>query len=303
MRQKTEVQAAHRFSATRGRLIALERAQFDNTVPSWLSLVTSHCTHSLGRCRPFGEGDEKHQSLCHGHRFGEFCRRGLAPLFGRKAPPRIAARRICVHRGLRRCAHARRRGVGGCAGRSSDRLSSSWCSLRGSSSGASSTFLSPARITCSTGATAIGRSCSKSVLRFLFCSRLQVCQSLAACLRRDPEVRCAIGISLCLVGCLAIRPQFTAAAPAAAESKSRGPVSPEKRIDALFQDWNTPNSPGASVAVVRHGKLDCGDRLNRLTASAPRNPACRARHRSFSTAHRSSSCGKRSSAVRNWSNN
>ncbi len=64
-----------------------------------------------------------------------------------------------------------------------------------------------------------------------------------------------IGISLSLVGYLAIGPQSVAAAPAPSPVNSGGPGSPDKQIDAIFKDWDSPNSPGASVAVIEHGKL------------------------------------------------
>ena len=44
------------------------------------------------------------------------------------------------------------------------------------------------------------------------------------------------------------------AAPAAVAAKA-GKASPEKRIDALFKEWDSPTTPGASVAVIQHGKL------------------------------------------------
>jgi CubicO group peptidase (beta-lactamase class C family) len=64
-----------------------------------------------------------------------------------------------------------------------------------------------------------------------------------------------IGISLSLVSYLAIGPQWVAAAPAPSPGTSGGPVSPDKQIDAIFKDWDSPNTPGASVAVIEHGKL------------------------------------------------
>jgi CubicO group peptidase (beta-lactamase class C family) len=46
-----------------------------------------------------------------------------------------------------------------------------------------------------------------------------------------------------------------AAAAPAPPVKSPASVSQDKQIDALFKEWNTPNTPGASVAVIQHGKL------------------------------------------------
>ncbi len=46
-----------------------------------------------------------------------------------------------------------------------------------------------------------------------------------------------------------------AAAPAASPAKAGKIASPDKRIDALFKEWDTATTPGASVAVIRHGKL------------------------------------------------
>ena len=43
--------------------------------------------------------------------------------------------------------------------------------------------------------------------------------------------------------------------PAPSKVKSGTPVPADKRIDALFKAWDKPNSPGASVAVIQHGKL------------------------------------------------
>ena len=48
--------------------------------------------------------------------------------------------------------------------------------------------------------------------------------------------------------------EAAAAAPAAVPAKA-GKASPEKRIDALFKEWDSPTTPGASVAVIQHGKL------------------------------------------------
>ncbi len=58
-----------------------------------------------------------------------------------------------------------------------------------------------------------------------------------------------------LVSYLAIGAQFAAAAPTPSPAKPSGPVSPDKQIDALFKEWDTSNTPGASVAVIQHGKL------------------------------------------------
>ena len=57
---------------------------------------------------------------------------------------------------------------------------------------------------------------------------------------------------------LLIGPHFAAEAEAAAapaKAKSAAPISADKQLDALFKDWNSPNTPGASVAVIQHGKL------------------------------------------------
>ena len=62
-------------------------------------------------------------------------------------------------------------------------------------------------------------------------------------------------IAFFLVNCLAIGLDTAAAVPAPSKVASAAAVSPEKRIDALFKEWNSPNSPGASVAVIQHGKL------------------------------------------------
>jgi CubicO group peptidase (beta-lactamase class C family) len=62
-------------------------------------------------------------------------------------------------------------------------------------------------------------------------------------------------ISFFLVGCFAIGLHTATAAPPPAKATAAGAVSPEKRIDALFKEWNSPNTPGASVAVIQHGKL------------------------------------------------
>ncbi|HEV7358693.1 MAG TPA: serine hydrolase domain-containing protein [Steroidobacteraceae bacterium] len=64
-----------------------------------------------------------------------------------------------------------------------------------------------------------------------------------------------IGIFLSLVSCLSIGAQFAAAAPPPTQSKPSGPVSPDKQVDALFKEWDTLNTPGASVAVIQHGKV------------------------------------------------
>jgi CubicO group peptidase (beta-lactamase class C family) len=53
---------------------------------------------------------------------------------------------------------------------------------------------------------------------------------------------------------LAIGARTAAAAPASSAVKP-APASPERKIDALFKEWNSPNTPGASVAVIQHGKV------------------------------------------------
>ena len=63
-----------------------------------------------------------------------------------------------------------------------------------------------------------------------------------------------IGMLLSLVSCLAAGAHAAAASPPPA-AKPSGPVSPDKQIDALFKEWDSPKTPGASVAVIRHGKL------------------------------------------------
>jgi CubicO group peptidase (beta-lactamase class C family) len=62
-----------------------------------------------------------------------------------------------------------------------------------------------------------------------------------------------IGMLLSLVSCVAVGAHAAAAPPSSA--KPSGPVSPDKQIDALFKEWDTQNTPGASVAVIQHGKL------------------------------------------------
>jgi CubicO group peptidase (beta-lactamase class C family) len=68
-----------------------------------------------------------------------------------------------------------------------------------------------------------------------------------------------LGVWLSLVSYLVLCPHFSAAAPAptAATSKATrpGPASKDKQIDALFKPWDAANTPGASVAVIQHGKL------------------------------------------------
>jgi CubicO group peptidase (beta-lactamase class C family) len=71
---------------------------------------------------------------------------------------------------------------------------------------------------------------------------------------RQRRLLLQFGISLSLVSYLAIGPQFAVAA-APARATGHGPVSPDKQIDAIFKDWASPNTPGASVAVIQHGKL------------------------------------------------
>lgn len=63
-----------------------------------------------------------------------------------------------------------------------------------------------------------------------------------------------IGISLFIVSYL-VCPRFAAAAPSPSKVTAGGPVTPDKQIDAIFKDWDAPNTPGASVAVIQHGKL------------------------------------------------
>ncbi|HEY0800691.1 MAG TPA: serine hydrolase domain-containing protein, partial [Steroidobacteraceae bacterium] len=45
----------------------------------------------------------------------------------------------------------------------------------------------------------------------------------------------------------------------AAPEKSSPPLGvqdlPAKKIDALFKEWNAPNTPGVSVAVIDKGKI------------------------------------------------
>jgi CubicO group peptidase (beta-lactamase class C family) len=62
-----------------------------------------------------------------------------------------------------------------------------------------------------------------------------------------------IGIALSFY--LLIAPHFAAAAPLPAKAKSTAPTSADKKINALFKDWNSASTPGASVAVIHHGKL------------------------------------------------
>jgi CubicO group peptidase (beta-lactamase class C family) len=57
-----------------------------------------------------------------------------------------------------------------------------------------------------------------------------------------------------LISCIAIGAQYAVAAPPS-PAKAGGPVSPDKQIDALFKEWDTSNTPGASVAVIQHGKV------------------------------------------------
>ncbi len=64
---------------------------------------------------------------------------------------------------------------------------------------------------------------------------------------------------LCLLGFawVAIRGQCRAAesgSPANAPVESQ-PSTPEARIDALFKEWDTTTTPGASVTVIRHGNV------------------------------------------------
>jgi CubicO group peptidase (beta-lactamase class C family) len=63
------------------------------------------------------------------------------------------------------------------------------------------------------------------------------------------------GIALSFSSLLIIGPHIAAAAPGPAPVKSGGPVSPDKQIDAIFKEWDSPNTPGASVAVIQHGKI------------------------------------------------
>jgi CubicO group peptidase (beta-lactamase class C family) len=63
-----------------------------------------------------------------------------------------------------------------------------------------------------------------------------------------------IAVSLSII-CLAIGPCAVSAAPAPAKPKSGAPVPADKKIDALFEEWSSTTTPGASVAVIRHGKL------------------------------------------------
>jgi CubicO group peptidase (beta-lactamase class C family) len=72
---------------------------------------------------------------------------------------------------------------------------------------------------------------------------------------RQRRLLVAIGISLSLVGYLITGSQFATAAPAPSQVKSAGPASPEKQLDAIFKDWESAKTPGASVAVIQHGKL------------------------------------------------
>jgi len=64
-----------------------------------------------------------------------------------------------------------------------------------------------------------------------------------------------LGLALSLIGYLTIGPQSAAAAAAPSSATSGSPVSPDKQIDAIFKAWDSPNTPGASVAVIQHGKL------------------------------------------------
>jgi CubicO group peptidase (beta-lactamase class C family) len=72
---------------------------------------------------------------------------------------------------------------------------------------------------------------------------------------RQRRLLLQIGISLSIVSYLVVCPHFSAAAPAPSQVTAGGPVTLVKQIDAIFKDWDTPNSPGASVAVIQHGKL------------------------------------------------
>jgi CubicO group peptidase (beta-lactamase class C family) len=54
---------------------------------------------------------------------------------------------------------------------------------------------------------------------------------------------------------IAIALHFAVAAPAPSPAKAGNAASPEKKIDGLFKDWNSAKTPGASVAVIQHGKL------------------------------------------------
>ncbi len=64
----------------------------------------------------------------------------------------------------------------------------------------------------------------------------------------------ALSLAVLTVGGVAAAAPAAPAAPAAVAAKA-GKASPEKRIDALFKEWDSPTTPGASVAVIQHGKL------------------------------------------------
>lgn len=70
-----------------------------------------------------------------------------------------------------------------------------------------------------------------------------------------PRLLQKTGISLFLMSSFAIGPQYLAAAPAPSKITQSAAVSREKEIDAIFKEWNSPNTPGASVAVIQHGKI------------------------------------------------
>src|SRR4029077_1470545 len=61
--------------------------------------------------------------------------------------------------------------------------------------------------------------------------------------------------ALVLVSCLFIGASLAQAAPTPPPAKTAKAASTEKQIDALFKEWDSPNTPGASVAVIQHGKI------------------------------------------------
>jgi CubicO group peptidase (beta-lactamase class C family) len=73
------------------------------------------------------------------------------------------------------------------------------------------------------------------------------------CLRQR-RLASKVGILLPLVSYL-VCAQFAAAAPAPSPATARGADPLDKQIDAIFKGWDASNTPGASVAVIRHGKL------------------------------------------------
>jgi CubicO group peptidase (beta-lactamase class C family) len=59
----------------------------------------------------------------------------------------------------------------------------------------------------------------------------------------------------CALAIVLACPHIVMAGPASRQSAPATPASLEKQIDAIFKEWDSPNKPGASVAVIQKGKI------------------------------------------------